>query len=98
MQKSSYISAQDISKIIKFECSNPPEILGPKLVGEGSGRGLVIHAYLPRAKQAWVSLSGAKKMPRIEMTLLHAQGFFEVFLPGAEEKHPYRLEFCDESG
>ena len=87
-------SMKDITKILRFESANPGEVLGPKLVTAGPQKGLAIHAYLPRAKTAWIDF----KKSKTQMKRLHAEGFFGAFFPDLDQKVPYQIAFADASG
>ncbi len=91
-----FISSQDIDKIVHFESAGPADILGPKIISDVAQKGLAIHAYLPRAKKAFVHM--LDKKTKFEMTRVHPQGLFESFLPGILQKPMYRLEAVDETG
>ncbi|MDP3981818.1 MAG: 1,4-alpha-glucan branching protein GlgB, partial [Chlamydiota bacterium] len=82
----------DIDKIVYFDQDEPFEILGPHLWHEEQC--LIINAFLPRAKDAWVKLNGNKKCP---MRKIHPNGFFQAIIEDQTEKVPYTIGFIDET-
>ena len=81
-----------IEKIIEFLEDRPFEILGPHFFKETNR--LVINAYLPRAKEAWINEGAGKKM----MKKIHDNGFFQAVSEGVQGIMPYKIGFKDGTG
>jgi len=84
-----------IEKIVGSSEDEPFEILGPHCLPEENS--IVINAFLPRAKKAWVERKG-KKSSKKEMNRIHDHGFFQAVFPGESKIFSYQLGFQDDAG
>ena len=89
----------DLNLIVHAVHWDPFSILGPHEI-DGNGRpGLVIRAFLPEARHAWViDLTGGEPGVRVPMERVHPDGFFERYFPGGQRSMPYRLAVEDHQG
>ena len=85
-----------INRIIAFDEKEPFEFLGPHLVPKE--KCLVIRAYLPRARKAWIERNGKKRNGTIPMTKVRPEGIFEVIFEGENRLFPYEIGFTDVAG
>lgn len=74
---------EDVELIVRAEHFDPFRILGMHRV-EG---GIVVRAFLPEARQAWV-VTGKEAQP---LERIHPEGFFDCIFPERQEVFPYRL-------
>ncbi|OGW86487.1 MAG: 1,4-alpha-glucan branching enzyme [Omnitrophica bacterium RIFCSPLOWO2_01_FULL_45_10b] len=88
-------AAERIEKIIGFCEDKPFDILGAHLIG--NEKRVVIHAYFPRAHEAWVRILGDDGLKQ-PMKKIHPGGFFQAVFEDEESLFPYRLGFKDEAG
>jgi len=89
------ITSREIERLIQFEEPEPFEILGPHFYKQD--RTVVIRAYLPRAKTAWIKKTGPRRTRRV-MEKIHPAGFFQAFFPDEDGNFPYKLNFECEDG
>ena len=83
----------EIAAIVGAYHGDPFRVLGPHLAEENGGRRLVIRAFLPEAREAFVLLGDeARPMARID-----PGGLFEAVIE-AQQVVPYRLRLEDQSG
>lgn len=68
----------DIEAIAYSEYDKPHDLLGPHKTSDG----ILIHTYLPTAKNVSVLLTDSGKMMPIAMEKVDEAGFFSVLLPG----------------
>ena len=84
----------DINLIVHAAHWDPFSVLGPHAVGDGAagGRGRVVRAFLPEARDAWVvDLARGEPGRRMPMTRVHPDGLFEAPFPDRNAPFPYRL-------
>ena len=90
---------EDIEQVVHSAHWDPFSILGPHEVTTGDSKGLVIRAFLPEARQAWViDLARGGSGERIEMNREHADGFFTRIFAGRNPGMPYRLAVENHEG
>ena len=84
-----------IEKIVGFSEEKPFEVLGPHFFKEKQC--ILINAFLPRAKEAWIKISGRtagiKRMKRI-----HPAGFFQAVFENENSLFQYKVGFKEELG
>ncbi|MBI5576865.1 MAG: 1,4-alpha-glucan branching protein GlgB [Deltaproteobacteria bacterium] len=92
------IRRKDVELLADARHWDPFSVLGPHVVHVGEQKALAIRAILPRASQAFVTVSGEGGQPPAEMKRLHPEGVFEAVFPGVAEPFPYRIEIVDREG
>jgi len=87
---------EEVRLIVRAEHSDPFHILGMHSAEVEGRRAVVVRAFLPEARQAWVveAESGATQ----PLTRLHPEGFFECAFPDRQEFFPYRLRVENHQG
>ncbi|MDR0788016.1 MAG: 1,4-alpha-glucan branching protein GlgB [Gemmatimonadota bacterium] len=87
--------AKDIRLIVQGEHPNPFGFLGQHRAALIEGRRIVVRAFLPTAREAWVlDVDTGLETP---MVRVDDAGFFEAVFPGGE-RFPYRLRVLGEDG
>ncbi len=81
------LTADEIARVVGSWHDSPYSVLGPHPDG---GAGVVVRAFLPGAEGVGLRFSGATAPPR-EMRRIHADGLFELRLPGATRAPAYDL-------
>lgn len=78
-----------INSILKARHGNPHEVLGPHMVDET----LVIRAFLPEAREAWVVKRDADTGKRVKtpMQRIHREGFHEAVFDGVTDPFDYTI-------
>ncbi len=78
-----------INRILKAKHGNPHEILGPHV----SDDQLIIRAFLPEARDAWVVTRNAEGGKRLKtpMNRIHRDGFFEAVFERGVEPFDYTI-------
>lgn len=78
-----------INRILKAKHGNPHEILGPHV----SDDQLIIRAFLPEARDAWVVTRNAEGGKRLKtpMNRIHRDGFFEAIFERGVEPFDYTI-------
>ena len=70
--------------------ADPFAVLGPHEIVVGKTKSLVIRAFLPEARLAWVvDLTSGEPGKRVPMDRQHADGFFTAVFPGKTFAMPY---------
>jgi 1,4-alpha-glucan branching enzyme len=86
-------SVDDLYKIIYSDHHDPYQILGAHVIEQNGRRALVIRAFLPGAREAFVlpkvPVGGT---PGYRMEMVHEEGFFEVVIPTFTDVVPYFLK------
>ncbi len=85
-------TGKQLERIVRFREDEPFEILGPHVFPDD--KMLVIHAFLPRAKKAWIRHRGKKT----DMDRIHAEGLYRAVFPDETEIFPYQIGFEDQAG
>lgn len=79
-----------INYLINSEHWDPFILLGMHEAKSGSKKSIVVRAFLPEAKEAWV-VDVAKKI-QFRMDKVHAAGLFEKRIPGRKKVFKYKLK------
>ncbi|MDX9714237.1 MAG: 1,4-alpha-glucan branching protein GlgB [Dissulfurispiraceae bacterium] len=86
--------AKLMKQIVRAECSNPFDILGP----HAEDRGVVVRAFLPEAKEAWLihddkseSKSSVNTVTATSMRKTGDNGFFELKLGQGAKDFRYKI-------
>ena len=89
-------STDNVYRIVFTDHHDPFSILGMHVITQRGKRSVVVRAFLPDARKAWVVSTGeAVDYPMIKVL---ADGFFEVVIPGKAEVFPYELKKETEDG
>ncbi|MFN3476775.1 MAG: GlgB N-terminal domain-containing protein, partial [Candidatus Methylomirabilales bacterium] len=106
----STVSKEEVRSIIQAEHSDPFQILGIHPIEIQGQKAIVVRAFLPEAKAAWVidmsgvgcrvSDVGFNPASSIQhpMERVHPEGFFEAVFPERSEVFSYRLKLTDHQG
>jgi 1,4-alpha-glucan branching enzyme len=86
-------SSDEILRILHNDHYDPFTVLGPHITADaGNVTSVVIRAYLPDARAAWVlAKDQAEKEKEYTMTRVHEKGFFEIVFRDRKEVFPYQL-------
>ncbi|MFN8006857.1 MAG: 1,4-alpha-glucan branching protein GlgB [Terriglobia bacterium] len=93
----------EMDKIIRSEHSDPFHILGAHVVevmpedGATPQSVVVIRAFLPEAREAWIVPTGQTQVP-VPMPKIRGEGFFEVVFPDRRQPFPYEIRLADQEG
>jgi 1,4-alpha-glucan branching enzyme len=86
------VSEGALNAIVTATHGDPFSVLGMHQAGEQ----LVVRAFRPDART--LAVRNLANDQRFEAMQLHASGFFEAIIEGAEERFPYTLEFTGHDG
>ncbi len=89
------LTIKEIERVLDFQEPEPFEVLGPHLLPDHMG--VVIRAYLPRAKDAWINLRSQER-GIVPMKRLHASGFFQAVFENQKQIFSYLVGYRDEHG
>ena len=91
--------SSDVEQVVRASHWDPFGILGPHEVTSPDGPLLIIRAFLPEARKAWVvDLRKGEPGTREAMDRLHPDGFFVAKFPGQTREMPYRIAVEDQDG
>ncbi len=85
------LDQSQVTRVVRFECDRPQEVLGPHRVGDQ----VCIRAYLPLASSAWVEAKGGDTLV---MERIHDAGLYAVKVSPEDVDGGYTLCFKDQSG
>jgi 1,4-alpha-glucan branching enzyme len=85
--------SDEILRILHNDHYDPFTVLGPHITTDaGNATSVVIRAYLPDARAAWVlAKDQAGQENEYPMTRVHEKGFFEIVFRDRKEVFPYQL-------
>jgi 1,4-alpha-glucan branching enzyme len=86
-----------IEAIVQGKHGDPFAILGPHVLPQKEGSGVIVRAFLPEAEKVTV-LPLESGLPAQPMARIHPDGLFEAALPGRHAIFPYRLRWTKASG
>jgi 1,4-alpha-glucan branching enzyme len=93
------INPSDLQQVVFSSHWDPFGVLGPHEVAIDGRPGMVVRAFMPEARRAWViDLSRGEPGERVEMDRVHPDGFFVAAFPDRRERFPYRLGVEDHQG
>ncbi|HVN83172.1 MAG TPA: 1,4-alpha-glucan branching protein GlgB [Terriglobia bacterium] len=97
------VSREEIERLVRLEHSDPFSILGihpVEIEDDGTGRSVkavVVRAFLPEAREAWVSLEGPKDNLQM-MERIHPEGIFELLFLDRRDLFAYQIRMQDHEG
>ncbi|MBN1687667.1 MAG: 1,4-alpha-glucan branching protein GlgB [Candidatus Omnitrophica bacterium] len=89
------LGLKEIERVVRFEEPEPFDVLGPHLLK--AEKCVVIRAFLPRAVEAWVQMTGRKRKKRM-MEKIHPGGFYQAIFEDEQSFFSYRIGFLDAAG
>lgn len=93
------ISQKDMDLLVHADHWDPFSVLGPHETTIAGAKGIVVRAFLPEAKEAFlVDLKQGEPGERIPLARVHPDGLFECFLADHTLDSPYRLAVEDHEG
>ena len=93
------LSGDQIEPIIHAHHWDPFQVLGPHVVALDGASAWTVRAFLPEARSAWlVDLSRGEPGVRLPMEQVHADGLYELVVPGRTRGVPYRLAVENHEG
>ncbi len=90
------LTPEVIEAIVEGRHGDPFAVLGPHVLDEGAGSGVVIRAFLPKAEKVMLVPLGVDLPPQ-PMGQIHPEGLFETLLVGRREAVAYRLRWAGPS-
>jgi 1,4-alpha-glucan branching enzyme len=101
MAEKTHELAAAIERFLRGEHSDPFQLLGAHATVQDSKPGIAVRAFLPHAAEAAVlpgaASKGAARTP-LPMRRIHPEGFFEAYIPDAEQPFAYRLRVTRNDG
>ncbi|RMF73128.1 MAG: 1,4-alpha-glucan branching protein GlgB [Planctomycetota bacterium] len=91
----SLVCADDATRLVAAEHSNPHAVLGAHRAEIDGEVGVVVRAWHPEATRAWCMRAGE---PPLELLPAWPGGLFEGFIPAATLPLAYRLRFRTDAG
>ncbi len=94
------IDIDEVFRVVRNEHYDPFTVLGLHILERGKKKQVVIRAFLPDSKRAWVLELGADGKPKgneIPMVKIMDEGYYEALIPDKTGAFPYKLKKVTQS-
>ncbi len=92
------LSLSSVGAVVRGECANPADVLGPHEIDADGGRVTAVRAFLPDTRQVWVV--HPSHHTAVPMRRVHPAGLYEGICPwpGDAQRRRYQLRVADRQG